>query len=233
VTRNEFMSAISQLAVPPRPRPDDLRAAHPRAQLYLAAGGAFNRTGAASWLWFMKRGDEAVADDLARSQFIAWLKGATETEIGRFIRASEAYRQKFSLAAREYGEIYRRELVADGEEAPEGVLKGAAGRIAWRAAERWAGDKATRGEQKSTAGIASGKARGDPFKTEVLRLAEVEMSKPVKPRSRRHLAGKILNQLGKDFDRSQDRIERILKEKRILEPKKSFGVNAVRAEKQG
>jgi hypothetical protein len=53
----------------------------------------------------------------------------------------------------------------------------------------------------------------------VLRLAEKEMSKPVKPRSRWSLAGKISNQLSAENARSQDRVDKILKEAGILPPK--------------
>jgi hypothetical protein len=205
MTRGEFMAAVRQLAVPVPPRPDVIAAAHPLAQLYLAAGGAFNRAGPGAWLWFTKRADEMLDNGAARADFIAWLKKAPAAEVSRFVEAVSAYHVAFCKAA---------------AGAKEKVKRGDGAIDWWRQTEMLAGHMATEARQKSGAGKNSAKKRGDPVKTEVLRLAEKEMSKRIKSRSRWDLAGEILCQLDKEkgIARSQDHIDGILKEAGILPP---------------
>ena len=56
------------------------------------ASRAFNLVGAEGFLWFRKRPGGAIDDDQVRAEFIEWLKGASDEEIGRFIEATTAYR---------------------------------------------------------------------------------------------------------------------------------------------
>lgn len=225
MTRNQLMSAVMRLTV--RPGTDGIVAARPLAQLYLAAAGAFTRAGAGAWLWFMKRTSEPLDENAARAEFFAWLKATNGKEIDRFIEAANRYRPALLHAGEKIDKLVQHERVAYGENAPKNergtIWKGAEGRALWRITQREAGRLA----QKSNAGEKSGEKRGGPVKTEVLRLAEKEMSKPVKPRSRSNLAGKISAQLSDENARSQDRVDAILKEAGILEPK-----NIVRRERR-
>src|SRR4029077_17830969 len=106
--------------------------------------GAFNRTGAAGWLWFMKRaGKPPLDENAARAEFLSWLKAANQEEIGRFIEAANRYRPALLQTVKAFGELVLRERIASGEGVPENergtILMGAEGRALWRAAEREAG----------------------------------------------------------------------------------------------
>jgi hypothetical protein len=81
MTRIQFMSAISRLTV--RPGPDGFVIGRP---IYLSAAGAFNRAGAIGFARFIgRRGPVDTAK--VRAEFVAWLEGVGEEEIGRFIAA--------------------------------------------------------------------------------------------------------------------------------------------------
>jgi hypothetical protein len=199
MTRREFEAAISRLTV--QSGPDGFVIARP---IYSEASGAFNRAGAAGWLWFTKRAGEPLDEGAARAEFLSWLKAASEEEIGRFVDAAPTYRAAFCKAA-----AGAKEKIKSGE----GALDW------WRQTEHLAGYMATETRQKSRAGKNSAKARGDPVKIEALRLAERAMSKRDWP-SRSSLAGKISRQLDEEMQiaRSQDRIDAILEEAGILTP---------------
>jgi hypothetical protein len=75
------MSAISRLTV--RPGPDGFVIGRP---IYLAAAGAFNRAGAIGFARFIGRRGP-VDEGKVRAEFVAWLEGVGDEEIGRFIAA--------------------------------------------------------------------------------------------------------------------------------------------------
>jgi hypothetical protein len=98
MTRNEFMAAISRLTVQP-----GSDGGVTGRQTYLLAAGAFNRTGAAGWLWFRKRAGETLDAGDSRAEIVEWLQGATEMDIGRLIEAMASYRSAIKAAAHANG----------------------------------------------------------------------------------------------------------------------------------
>ena len=91
MTRNQFVSAISRLTV--RPGPEGFVIGRP---LYLQAGRAFNLAGPEGFLWFRKRPVAAIDDNHVRTEFIEWLKDASDEEIDRFISDMELYRRELT-----------------------------------------------------------------------------------------------------------------------------------------
>jgi hypothetical protein len=183
-----FMSAIVRLA----------RDGQTGRPIYLSAAGAFNRTGAIGFARFMGRRGP-VDEGKVRAEFVAWLELAPEEEIGRFIAAMRDREQDDRDKA-----LAPNPRMRDLEERYDRAL---------RATEK-------KSAQSSDAGKASGQTRGETTRTEVERLASELWSKVPKPQSRRDLAGKISQELGKipfqpgekDPARSQDRVDKILKE---------------------
>jgi hypothetical protein len=133
MTPNEFKSAVMRLLV--GPDSSGIVTARPLAQLYLEAASVFTRSGAAAFLWFLKRPVAPIDEGEVRAEFIEWRKKAREKEIKRFVAAAPAYRQALL-----------EEAASDSPQmAPTekgGVLKGESGRIAWLKIQKLAGFRA-------------------------------------------------------------------------------------------
>jgi hypothetical protein len=193
MTRKEFGSAVMRLVdgVGHDPDPNRIVVARPLSQLYLGASGTFTRGPSKAFALIMKALGIDVGD-AGPAEFIRWLGGAPEQEIIHVIDLLREHAQDWRESAMAF---------ADGPQM----------RDLWRLRYQVAQTNDKASADRSKGGLESSKDRmevAEKIKTEVLRL--VTELKP-KPRSRLQAARKIWTTLlGTDFERSEDRIYKIL-----------------------
>jgi hypothetical protein len=211
VSRKQFISRIISL-VPSRPEPE--------REIFLRAGGAYNVTGPAAFLWFRRRNVDAVNEDQVQAEFLEWLKAARNEDISGFLEAMKAYRRGLNDAV--------------GSDAPQ-VLSGEVGHYTWRKIKELAGHRAVEAQAKarSVAGGRKGskerKQQGENIKAQVLRMAKEMLSIRVHRRLTRWEAAK---RISTRIDRTPNHVDTILKGGEDA-GEISFGMKGVHPERRG